>query len=420
LEIACYSSFVFIAEDVIAVPRQKPFCIELYKLPSTWKTPPPPGCAPAALEVTKTLLLPEPAQSVWVTLFTCRSEPNPSTSRPFGRGCTDSFSQDPEQAVVVFHVMVRKVLMPFVWGDGGNLSFIAHRSALLALLNEEKPTKAPVDLFAHEMDDAGDTELGSVSDSDMPGLASISSEGSEGEPRDPKFVSWRKWGPRVTRWFPTDDASTSWITVSCGARYIIAGRDSPEEGAPTHLELYDFSHNRIKKALRAVQRLTNETSHKAETQDAGARVGVWIQSAIQSGNPMEPPDDAPMAAPLDEHEMDDDDEAWEDEPDDHAYVRAGGWISEEWTLDENDSVLKRCEDAPQPGEIRLVLGEVPLPSSLARFFQEPVVTELPYIIVSKQLEHSYAGVLLEEEHLVGLVQVEDEGPIRAFDVIQVY
>jgi hypothetical protein len=67
LEAACYASFVFLSEDVIAVPRQKPFAIELYKLPSTWNVPPLPGSDPAALDVTRTLLLPSPARSVWVT-----------------------------------------------------------------------------------------------------------------------------------------------------------------------------------------------------------------------------------------------------------------------------------------------------------------------------------------------------------------
>jgi hypothetical protein len=439
-----YSSFVFLSEDVIAVPRQKPFAIELFRLPPTWNIPPPPGCAPAALEVTRTLLLPDTAANIWVVHFSCRSEPNPHTSRKFGRGRTEHFSPNPDEAVVLFHALVRKILMPFIWGEGGSLSFIAHRAALLSFVdtetwksNSQTPPTLATGVPTNEEDDT--PPLAELSDPDspmlnidsaLPDLASISTTSSEDENdlhrntradsyelKYSRIVPWSAWGQRVTRWFSTEDVPTSWITTSCGARFIITSNS--DEDAPSEIDVYDFSRNRVQKALRAVHHVAEEGERAQQRKSAfhtGGDVETRIETWIQDGIHPVTPDDSPMPGswatgnasptlnPPPLVDLEEDFDAWDDESgtEDLMYLRAGGWSSEEWSLDEHDRVLRPCNEPQQPGEIRLVLGDLPLPRSLAKFFEEEVVSGLPYIVVTKALERNYSSVLMEENCLVGL------------------
>jgi hypothetical protein len=340
---------------------------------------------------------------------------------------------------VVFHILVRRILMPFVWGEGGSLSFITHRATLLALLEDEKPVPAPAG-FDNDLS-AALHEGSSDVDGDMPELASISSASSEyWNSMGGRVLAWRKWGPRATRWFPTDDVPTAWITVSCGARFIVASTD---EDAPTEVSLYDFGRNRVKRAVRAVQQATAAAERTAGAmEEVTDRVGAWVQETTGGGHALAEPGMPPSmpsgwGAPASEPAFtieDDGDEVWEDDSDD--YLRAGGWASEEWSLGADDRVLRRCGDARPLGEVRLVCGELPLPPALGQFFEGDVVSGLPYVAVTRELERKYAGVLVEEGHLVGLLvgavsapgaggllmsqpQLEEDGSVQELDVIKI-
>jgi hypothetical protein len=432
-----------------------------------------------------------------------------------------AFSPDPKEAVILFHALVRKIMMPFVWGEGASLSFIAYRATLLDLLepkerkdkqkeNDKDKKKKKKDKLntsfgstndafedvsmagatmdsgpgtQPESDAAVNIEVGmnqSNSDSNesedsededeaMPDLASLSDStdnpdlfdeygqiDSSDIPITPQFiriVPWASWGPQSTRWFPTDDVPTQWITTSCGARFVLTHGG---EGEPTSVDLYDFSRNRVKKAMWSVKRREedelmrlysgfNTRGGDGDRDGAGLkeRVGAWVSDDIDAKAEAEAeaksedgPDDLelgevdaqaehspilampgswdpPAITPPALYAMSEasnnseDITPWEDDPDaeEGASLRAQGSLNE-WVLDEHDEALRFCgggdHDLQPSGEIRLVLGEMSLPLSTARFFREEVVSGLPYIVVNRQFEKEYSSMLIEEECLIGL------------------
>jgi len=58
--------------------------------------------------------------------------------------------------------------------------------------------------------------------------------------RAPVAVPWTFWGPRVTRWFHTDDIPTRWITTSAGQRCVIYSEGDGVEAKPS-LTVFDFN-----------------------------------------------------------------------------------------------------------------------------------------------------------------------------------
>ncbi|PCH45032.1 hypothetical protein WOLCODRAFT_145295 [Wolfiporia cocos MD-104 SS10] len=206
-ENSAYSSFCFLAPDVIVLPDVAEGTLELCYLDAA-----PHDGQPRELQAACALALPRLSASCTMLKIWCRSEPNPMGATSAGPLHTaQPFSADPAQAIVLFSVLVLSPEAEF-----RTLTLIVHRSSLLAR---------------------------------MPPAPSVSQSAcdpcEQGQAAPPVLVPvpWTEWGPSVSRWFDMDDIATRWITVTCGQRLVRMA-----DTAPAPIEVLDFNPLAVRRA----------------------------------------------------------------------------------------------------------------------------------------------------------------------------
>jgi hypothetical protein len=306
-----YTFFVFLSANWLALSCMKPFSFLLAHIPSDWNVLPHPGHRRTGPTITRILLLPQLKEGVSVYHFLCRGRPNPSVyGARYGRDRQRPFTPDPEKAIIISRLWLRdtnhNLRIP--------MAFVVHRRALLSLLNMEP--------------------------SESNGMYRTQSEVTNGE--TVWAIPWRGWGPERVRWFPTKNNIVVWLTVSYGARLVLAEQLAHDE---CNIKVYDFGTPRVKKAVNAVRRVVD--GHDAL-----------------------------------------------------GFYAASNWM---WALDSEDCV-NGCGDLPMGGTDSRVLsaGVHGLPQDERSLFAEDVVSSLPHISVSHRVEGSYQGVIMEDECLIGL------------------
>lgn len=184
-----YNALCFLSPDVIVLPNAAQNSLELYSLT------PPASHAPAELEITCTLALPQIAPNSIIHRIWCRAEPNGLATRA-GTFASAPFFSDPARAIIIFNVVAQDAA-----GTLQYLSFVVHRAALIAHL----PAPSP-----------------------------------------PPTVEWDEWGPGVCLWVDGNGLAIRWITVTCGQRFVVVRRDSP-----TPLQVYDFNARSMRRRYAA-------------------------------------------------------------------------------------------------------------------------------------------------------------------------
>lgn len=124
--------------------------------------------------------LPELVPNMETVMASCRGEPTPY-SETYRLPNSPPFRPRSEDAIIKFDLALQ-VEGPGPFAQPISLSFVVHRSALLAQFIEQRKHV---------------------------------SEGAE-----TLSVPWREWGPRICSWFVTNDLSSRWITTTCGQRWV--------------------------------------------------------------------------------------------------------------------------------------------------------------------------------------------------------
>ncbi|OBZ68672.1 hypothetical protein A0H81_11045 [Grifola frondosa] len=181
-----YFSFVFISQDMLSCPAVPKIA---------WSYV-------ASAQPSLILDLPQLSNGYHVTQIMCRSEPKPYASFDYTSplNCTTPFQPNGSDAVVLFDIHITH---PFNIHDFFTL--VVHRSSLLALL-DDMPTTMPSTLS----------------------------------------VPWSIWGPKICRWLPNEGIPNTWITVSCGQRYITMEKESEDDARP--ITVYDFNRSSFRKS----------------------------------------------------------------------------------------------------------------------------------------------------------------------------
>lgn len=124
-----YSTFTFLAPDVIALPDCERNTIELCKIGQR----PISSSSPLTLEPACVLQMPKLERGRAIAQVTCRSEPKTTRTTPHASAfrSKEPFHVDPERTIVIFNVMTHNEQ-----GFHECLTLVAHTASLLAIVNE--------------------------------------------------------------------------------------------------------------------------------------------------------------------------------------------------------------------------------------------------------------------------------------------
>ncbi|KAH9925398.1 uncharacterized protein BXZ73DRAFT_49949 [Epithele typhae] len=218
-----YSTFTFLAPDVIALPNCADNTIELCHIGQR-----PVDDTPLKLEPTCILQLPRLQKGHSIAQVTCRSEPKTARARTHARAfrSQEPFHHCPEQAIVIFNVMTHD---DQGWHEC--LTLIAHTKSLLRTLKPSSPRPTSSSL---------PTAASPKSPAKSPAAPDI--------PPAPQ-IAWTDWGPDACRWLETSFSASRWITTTCGQRYVTVEEDSPDDEQPptATIVVFDFNPHTIRK-----------------------------------------------------------------------------------------------------------------------------------------------------------------------------
>ena len=158
----CYGGLVFLSPQILLLPNAAENVFEFWHVPSTAETAP---TSPIGA-----LGLPPFKEGHFISMLSCRGEPNPVTgglpysTRPYHPSAMD--------AIIIFNLRVQGMGVVVPWNS---FSIFAHRRALLKLcLDITSP----------------------LTDGNVP------------------LIPWAQWGPSITRWLGGGVLPTRWITRS--------------------------------------------------------------------------------------------------------------------------------------------------------------------------------------------------------------
>ncbi|TBU42890.1 hypothetical protein BD309DRAFT_865364 [Dichomitus squalens] len=218
-----YSTFTFLAPDIIALPNCTDNAIELCRIGAR----PGKDGKPLELQTSCILQLPRLGTGHSIAQVTCRSEPKMTNAtrnaRPFRS--KEPFHLNPKNAIVIFNVMTHDS-----HGFHECLTLIVHTASLLSALSAKKPPT--ISIFVDGIPIAGLSDL----PSDDP------------TPRIP----WAQWGPRSCRWLETSFGASRWITTTCGQRYVTVEEDPIEDDSTrSTIVVYDFNPHTVRRLAAA-------------------------------------------------------------------------------------------------------------------------------------------------------------------------
>ena len=234
----CYSTFTFIAPDIVALPNCADNTIELCRVGGVQED----TNGPADIQTCCVLSLPQLSKGRSVTQMTCRSEPKmtSSTRNAPGLRSSEPFHLNPENAIAIFNLMTHD-------GQGLHecLTLIVHTAALLAMLADplppSSPSTVPESLRPDGMDGGNALPLNSVP-------ASGNNSDTEVPRGSSRHIPWAEWGIRGCRWLETSVGASRWITTTCGQRYVTVEEDPmDDETTRSTIVVYDFNPHTVRR-----------------------------------------------------------------------------------------------------------------------------------------------------------------------------
>ncbi|KAI1794795.1 hypothetical protein LXA43DRAFT_1091402 [Ganoderma leucocontextum] len=219
-----YSTFTFLAPDIIALPNCTDNAIELCRIGAE-----PGTCGqPLELQTSCVLQLPRLGSGHSIAQVTCRSEPKVTNVMRYARAfrSRDPFHQNPENAIVIFNVMTHDA-----HGFHECLTLIVHTASLLSVLAaKESP----------------------IPESPAPDGATVFGQSGLPSSDHPRSVPWNQWGPRCCRWLETSFGASRWITTTCGQRYVTVEEDPIEDDSRSStIVVYDFNPHTVRRLAAA-------------------------------------------------------------------------------------------------------------------------------------------------------------------------
>ncbi len=219
-----YSTFTFLAPDIIALPNCTDNAIELCRIGAE------PGTSgqPLELQTSCVLQLPRLGSGHSIAQVTCRSEPKVTNVTRYARAfhTRDPFHLNPENAIVIFNVMTHDA-----HGFHECLTLIVHTASLLSVLaSKESP----------------------IPEAPAPGQPFVFGQSGLPPSDRPRSVPWILWGPRCCRWLETSFGASRWITTTCGQRYVTVEDDPIEDDARSStIVVYDFNPHTVRRLAAA-------------------------------------------------------------------------------------------------------------------------------------------------------------------------
>lgn len=189
---------MFLSPQILLLPNAAENVFEFWHVPSTAETAP---TSPIGA-----LGLPPFKEGHFISMLSCRGEPNPVTgglpysTRPYHPSAMD--------AIIIFNLRVQGMGVVVPWNS---FSIFAHRRALLKLcLDITSP----------------------LTDGNVP------------------LIPWAQWGPSITRWLGGGVLPTRWITTTSGQRCVFRlARSGDEPSSP--IVVFDFNPTSVKRAAVA-------------------------------------------------------------------------------------------------------------------------------------------------------------------------
>ena len=412
-----FNSFVLLSPDIVALPIIPTNALEICHFPTELAVPASPttkGAAPQPLAdvpnlVTSCILeLPVLLSGAIVLRMTFRCEPNPRGS-PSSATHADKqipFSSDPATSVMILHMHIR---IPH--NNSRVYTMIVHRSSLLKVFHEsldlrrrcreqgifpQPPAYSDGPLREHYdrmlyLDGPLDTQTR------FHLLDWESANPDMDFDQVPLTLSWSDWGPRVTRWFQDELASTRWITTTCGQRFV-RFRESGR------LHVYDFNG-------RAIRRYLNE--RRMRNDPVGSKPGEkFVEAGVyyyprRGGDSDE---DGGLEVVMEENEEGEDGleldlNGWLADPDAEPLDVAEMWHAvalQPQVAESSGSGSGGGEGLPIDSKQRM---KVMLGTTVIReetVWEESIQSSLPYIETSVRIAEEWESALIDEDIIVGL------------------
>ncbi|RPD62818.1 hypothetical protein L227DRAFT_573341 [Lentinus tigrinus ALCF2SS1-6] len=367
-----YSTFTFLAPNIIALPNCADNTIELCHIGNVSEHAEHTE-EPQQLETSCVLQLPRLGKGHSITQVTCRSEPKLTSSSKTARSFrpTEPFYLNPENAIAIFNVMTHDS-----HGFHECLTLIVHTASLLSTLTAPDPSTVPADhvsapapaprppppttleeAITWYLNDAmfyTDGELESQEPSPPPPPEPPGRLGSA------RCLSWSQWGPRACRWLETSFSASRWITTTCGQRYVTVEEDTMDDGTTrSTIVVFDFNPHTVRR-LAALHRKRRRRMR-----------GFYDLGEGHTAIPA-------------------------------AYARLEDSVLIPFT-DERTRVI---------GQIQCDTTELMAGYAMEyRIFEEPVRTSLPYAQMSSYDTFAYGAVLLDRNMVIG-VKLSDTDDIR--------
>ncbi len=348
-----YSTFTFLAPDIVALPNCADHSIELCRIGNVLDD----SMAPSDIETVSILRLPRLGKEHSIVQITCRSEPkmtNASRDAP-GFRSTEPFHLNPENAIVIFNIMTHDS-----HGFHECLTLIVHTAALLSVLSDSLRTAADDSLPASSPS-ALVPECHGTGALPLEGVPETIDDTHRAGPASPRRIPWARWGPRACRFLETSFSASRWITTTCGQRYVTVDEDPMEDNSTrSNIVVYDFNPHTVRRlaTLHRRKRRRQLRGHWEVTLPEGEVVAG--SAAVDNFLSWSRSDDAALIPFTDPH------------------TKVIGQI--------------QCEPTELMAGYALEY----------RIFDEPVRTSLPYAQMSSFETYAYGAVLLDRNVIIGV------------------
>ncbi|TFK83621.1 hypothetical protein K466DRAFT_602712 [Polyporus arcularius HHB13444] len=405
-----FNSFVLLSPVMVVLPIIPTNSLEICHLPEELTAPAPPpaeGEEPQAVPdlITSCVLeLPTLRGAAIVLRMTCRCEPNPR-GPPSSATHADKqipFFSDPHASAMILHMHIR--IPP---NHSRVYTMIVQRSSLLKVFHEavalrrrckaegitpQPPSYAEALPSQEHFDKMAFLKGPFDTQTRFRILDWESITPNMDLEHVPLTLSWSDWGPRVTRWFHDELASTRWITTTCGQRFV----RFQENG---RLHVFDFNG-------AATRRYLNE--RKLRNEPIGSKPG---ESIVEAGDYHWPrrggnlDDEGPLEVVMEESEEEMDDEldldGWLADPDAAPQQNAEAWHTVGEQPQSADSSGSGDGSAIDPKRrVKVMLGTTVIREE--EVWEESIQSSLPYIETSVRIAEEWESALIDEDIIVGL------------------
>ncbi|KAF9472446.1 hypothetical protein BDN70DRAFT_844484 [Pholiota conissans] len=349
-----YTGLIFLDEYTILLPNTQTSALDIFRIPST------PNLDSTAHIPLVSLSLPRLADGRTVGGISCRAEPNPIGAASYldkkkearERANISEEEEDmfpkrgylasAEQAICIFALRV-------LGGQPGNpfghtFTFVVHRNTINDVVHEfERKREGKAEADAYTTRPAIDAHAKKSLDAPEEGTPIPEA------PSSPPRISWKDWGPSITRWFNSDSIPTRWITTTAGQRCVLIADSAPDTGFP--YVVLDFNERnvfRMKRWQKARNLREKQRERRSRTLDREREIEETMEWAETSQSETQTTEESEA-----ETGDDDDEESWydidpEDEDEDQEPVvhHSGMAMVEDEDLNETGTpgVIVESED----------------------------------------------------------------------------